>query len=448
MLGIYTTEVKHQGKCGSSWAMTATAQIESDAIRTLGWDRNTPLSAAQLLECALGERNGCDGDSTFENSAGFDYATVNGITTDVIYPYDLNYYGACDPNNCQSLTCPASSNDNVLQVRKNCFSYTEQEMAAHVQNTGPLTAAIDATNWQYYTGGLMTLCSSENDDLVIYSPTLSPTQSPSSNPSIVPTQSPSSNPSIVPSQSPFSNPSIAPTQSPSSNPSIVPNQSPSSKPSIVPTQLQSSKSTIIQVQFVGVDTAANPPYWKVRNSWGTNWGEGGFMRMQYGVNMCGLLTVEGEKATYTEVQYSPTVSPTQSLSSKPSIVPTQSPSSNPSIAPTQSPSSNPSIAPTQSPSSNPRIVPTQSPSSNPSIVATQSPSSKPSIVPTQSPSSNPSIVPTQSPSSKPSIVPTQSPSSKPSIVPTQSPSSNPTIVATQSPSSYPSIVPTQSPSSY
>ena len=40
------------------------------------------------------------------------------------------------------------------------------------------------------------------------------------------------------------------------------------------------------VQAVGVDTASG--YWKVRNSWGTSWGESGFIRLAYGANTCDI----------------------------------------------------------------------------------------------------------------------------------------------------------------
>lgn len=40
------------------------------------------------------------------------------------------------------------------------------------------------------------------------------------------------------------------------------------------------------VQAVGYNTAGG--YWIVRNSWGSDWGEQGFIRLQFGKNTCGL----------------------------------------------------------------------------------------------------------------------------------------------------------------
>jgi len=50
------------------------------------------------------------------------------------------------------------------------------------------------------------------------------------------------------------------------------------------------------VQAVGYDTTASTPFWIVRNSWGTDWGEDGYIRLQYGTNTCGL-TQESTSAT-------------------------------------------------------------------------------------------------------------------------------------------------------
>jgi len=45
------------------------------------------------------------------------------------------------------------------------------------------------------------------------------------------------------------------------------------------------------VQIVGYNMTTPIPYWEVRNSWGTDWGESGFIRLQFGHNTCGLTTV-------------------------------------------------------------------------------------------------------------------------------------------------------------
>jgi len=42
------------------------------------------------------------------------------------------------------------------------------------------------------------------------------------------------------------------------------------------------------VQLVGYDTTASTPYYIVRNSWGTDWGENGFIRLEIGTNTCGI----------------------------------------------------------------------------------------------------------------------------------------------------------------
>jgi len=61
------------------------------------------------------------------------------------------------------------------------------------------------------------------------------------------------------------------------------------------------------VQLVGYDTTASPPYWKVRNSWATVWGEEGYIRLPMGKNSCGManlvtyVTASLEEANATSV---------------------------------------------------------------------------------------------------------------------------------------------------
>jgi hypothetical protein len=42
------------------------------------------------------------------------------------------------------------------------------------------------------------------------------------------------------------------------------------------------------LQVVGVYPKATGGYWKLRNSFGTNWGENGYIRLSYGTNTCGI----------------------------------------------------------------------------------------------------------------------------------------------------------------
>jgi hypothetical protein len=42
------------------------------------------------------------------------------------------------------------------------------------------------------------------------------------------------------------------------------------------------------VQITGMNLSAPVPYWKVRNSWSSTWGEEGYIRLEYGTNTCGV----------------------------------------------------------------------------------------------------------------------------------------------------------------
>jgi len=42
------------------------------------------------------------------------------------------------------------------------------------------------------------------------------------------------------------------------------------------------------VQAVGLNTDSDEPYWTVRNTWGEDWGEGGFIKVGYGENVCNI----------------------------------------------------------------------------------------------------------------------------------------------------------------
>lgn len=81
-----------QGYCGSCWAFSATEQIESDAMRTLG--ATYLLSTEQITQCTK-SGFGCDGGWT---EAAYSYVhNAGGIETEENYPYTSNYgiTGAC-----------------------------------------------------------------------------------------------------------------------------------------------------------------------------------------------------------------------------------------------------------------------------------------------------------------------------------------------------------------
>jgi C1A family cysteine protease len=51
------------------------------------------------------------------------------------------------------------------------------------------------------------------------------------------------------------------------------------------------------VEAEGYNTGSSTPYWLIRNSWGTSWGQKGYMNLQYGKDACGV----AQEATQTTI---------------------------------------------------------------------------------------------------------------------------------------------------
>merc|ERR1719150_3447579 len=77
------------------------------------------------------------------------------------------------------------------------------------------------------------------------------------------------------------------------------------------------------VQIVGYGTSGSTSYWKVRNSWGRNWGESGHVRVAIGRNLCDINS-EPTAVTAAAVGPSPSPSPTPTPTPTPGCVDTDS----------------------------------------------------------------------------------------------------------------------------
>lgn len=181
----------------------------------------------------------------------------------------------------------------------------------------------DTTAGNTCTSASSTACDALSKPWDCFSPTPSPTRSPTLSPTQVPTSSPSLSPSTSPTFRPSRSPTAS-TQRPSSRPTTTPSRRPTSGPTTVPSQRPTS----------GPSTA-------------------------------------------------PTMSPTLTPSRMPSRTPSLSPSSRPSSAPTEVPTTRPTtLAPSQGPSAAPSFLPT-APSQNPTLVPSAGPSRSPTRRPSQ-----------------------------------------------------------------
>jgi len=186
------TPVKDQGNCGSCWAFSAVANMEGQfAIKN---NCLANLSEQQIVDCDS-VSYGCMGGWM---GTAFNYAKTTGITLSYNYTYQ-GVQQACKDSTVAKRVFVSTSfmidtNEDVIQ--------------AALYQYGPLSMAVNASLFQYYTGGIF-------------------------------------------------------------------NQA-------CTTQLNHA------VTLVGWGVLNGVNYWIVKNSWGSNWGESGYIRMKKGTGQCGI----------------------------------------------------------------------------------------------------------------------------------------------------------------
>lgn len=131
--------VKNQGSCGSCWAFSAVATLESFALMK---GQPAILSEQQLVDCSKKYGNkGCNGGFNYE---GLAYVKDHGIATGAAYPYVGN-----------TQTCKSDGGSfriTGVSVAKGCASV----LAA--LGSRPLGVSVDATNWSHYASGVFSNC--------------------------------------------------------------------------------------------------------------------------------------------------------------------------------------------------------------------------------------------------------------------------------------------------
>ncbi|CAG7826251.1 unnamed protein product [Allacma fusca] len=191
------TNVKHQMSCGACWAFSTVETVESMHALQKGV---TPkiLSVQQVIDCATNGNMGCNGGDT---CAALAWMKNIKLVTEAEYPTTL-----------QDGTCRNTKFTDGIQIVGNytCESFvgSEEKILKILANHGPVVVAVDATNWQFYVGGII--------------------------------------------------------------------------------QWNCDANVNHAVQIVGYDTSATPPHYIARNSWGTDFGDNGYLYVAIGKNLCGV----------------------------------------------------------------------------------------------------------------------------------------------------------------
>jgi len=240
------TPVKNQGQCGSCWAFSATEAIESQMILSTGGKYDFTLSPQQIASCAPSTGTygclGCNGGFT---EGAYEYVkSAPGLANGFYIPYEQSLTETQD-----TLACPTQK---VNQIN----GEFEQLSGSYAQVSGYSYAVPPCT-----------FGSCENQDLKALAAALEST------------------PVSVCVNAGVWNDYTG---------------------GVLTAAACGSMGAAYQdhcVMAVGFNTSAPTPYWIVRNSWATTWGEQGYIYLEMAKNTCGVaddVTIPNVKVDLSE----------------------------------------------------------------------------------------------------------------------------------------------------
>lgn len=225
------TAVKNQGQCGSCWAFSATEAVESQLTLASGGKYRIDLSPQQITSCtpATGQY-GCQGCNGGFTEGAYEYLkTVAGLANSFYIPYE------------QSLTQSSST--------ARCPAHKVAQIDGEFEQLSGGFAAV--TGYSYATKPC-TQGACENQDLNALAAALETT------------------PLSVCVNAGVWNDYVGGVLSAEACGSMAADEQDHC------------------VMAVGFNATAPTPYWIVRNSWATTWGEQGYIYLEMAKNTCGI----------------------------------------------------------------------------------------------------------------------------------------------------------------
>ena len=153
------SKVKDQGKCSSSWAFAAVAQMES-AYALQARKPLIELSTQQVVSCDR-KSDGCNGGMPYK---AMDYVLdARGIQTEGRYPYlsgTDNQKRSCSFNRTRIHASITGSFHITISTQPTADD--EYDMMVYLYRNGPITACLNAGNLQFYSHTVLSYCGSNH----------------------------------------------------------------------------------------------------------------------------------------------------------------------------------------------------------------------------------------------------------------------------------------------